>query len=107
MVSPYSDKISRVPPYSKIKLFFTYTGLSPTMVLGWCWGGLGMVLGWSWGGLVVVLEWSWGGLGVVLGWSWGGLWGGLGVVLVTFSPLSFVPGMQWLVQFLCHYIVIL
>ena len=59
------------------------------------------------GGLEVVLEWSWGGLGVVLGWSWGGLWGGLGVVLVTFSPLSFVPGMQWLNQFLCHYIVIL
>ena len=32
MVSPYSDKISRVPSYSRIKTLFTHTGLSPSMV---------------------------------------------------------------------------
>ena len=31
MVSPRSDRISRVPPYSRIYLLFTCTGLSPTM----------------------------------------------------------------------------
>ncbi len=31
MVPPRSDRISRVPPYSRTNLLFTYTGLSPTM----------------------------------------------------------------------------
>ena len=31
MVPPCSDRISRVPPYSKIVRIFTYTGLSPTL----------------------------------------------------------------------------
>ena len=31
MVPPRSDRISRVPPYSRIKLLSTRTGLSPTM----------------------------------------------------------------------------
>ena len=44
-----------------------------------------------------------GGLGVVLGWSWAGL----GLFLVAFPPLSSVSGMQSLVQFPCHYTMIL
>jgi hypothetical protein len=32
MVPPCSDRISRVPPYSRTKTRFTRTGLSPTMV---------------------------------------------------------------------------
>ena len=39
------------------------------MVLGWCWGGVGVVLGWSRGGIKVVL----GGVEEVLGWCWGGV----------------------------------
>ncbi len=31
MVPPYSDRISRVPPYSRLDKTFTPTGLSPTM----------------------------------------------------------------------------
>ena len=31
MVPPRSDRISRVPPYSRTQLFSTRTGLSPTM----------------------------------------------------------------------------
>ena len=31
MVPPCSDRISRVPPYSRIKVRITCTGLSPTM----------------------------------------------------------------------------
>ena len=31
MVPPCSDRIARVPPYSKIDLFFTCTGLSPSL----------------------------------------------------------------------------
>jgi hypothetical protein len=32
MVPPCSDRVSRAPPYSRIKTLFTSTGLSPTMV---------------------------------------------------------------------------
>ena len=32
MVSPCSDRISRVPPYSRTQCQHTHTGLSPTMV---------------------------------------------------------------------------
>lgn len=32
MVPPYSDRISRVPPYSRTKCLSTHTGLSPTSV---------------------------------------------------------------------------
>ena len=32
MVSPFSDRISRVPPYSRIYTLSTSTGLSPSMV---------------------------------------------------------------------------
>ena len=32
MVSPFSDRISRVPPYSRIYILSTSTGLSPSMV---------------------------------------------------------------------------
>ena len=32
MVLPCSDRISRVPPYSRLNLLNTHTGLSPTMV---------------------------------------------------------------------------
>ena len=32
MVPPCSDRISRVPPYSRTKCFSTHTGLSPTSV---------------------------------------------------------------------------
>lgn len=32
MVPPCSDRISRVPPYSRIKCVSTHTGLSPTLV---------------------------------------------------------------------------
>jgi hypothetical protein len=32
VVPPYSDRISRVPPYSRILYYITFTGLSPTMV---------------------------------------------------------------------------
>ena len=32
MVPPYSDRISRVPPYSRIKFNLTHTGLSPAEV---------------------------------------------------------------------------
>ncbi len=31
MVPLYSDRISRVPPYSRVKSLSTSTGLSPTM----------------------------------------------------------------------------
>ena len=33
MVSPFSDRISRVPPYSRTLARITHTGLSPTMAL--------------------------------------------------------------------------
>ena len=33
MVSPFSDRISRVPPYSRTLVRITHTGLSPTMAL--------------------------------------------------------------------------
>ncbi len=33
MVPPYSDRISRVPPYSRTRRRIAYTGLSPTMAL--------------------------------------------------------------------------
>ena len=33
MVSPCSDRISRVPPYSRTFVRITYTGLSPAMAL--------------------------------------------------------------------------
>ena len=32
MVPPCSDRISRVPPYSRTETLFTHTGLSPTLV---------------------------------------------------------------------------
>ena len=32
LVHPYSDKITRVPSYSRLVRCITYTGLSPTMV---------------------------------------------------------------------------
>jgi len=31
VVPPFSDRITRVPPYSKIYVVFTCTGLSPSM----------------------------------------------------------------------------
>ena len=31
MVPPFSNRISRVPPYSRSIFFFTHTGLSPTL----------------------------------------------------------------------------
>ena len=31
MVPPYSDRITRVPPYSRMFMLFTCTGLSPTL----------------------------------------------------------------------------
>ena len=85
--------------------------------MGWSWDGLGVVLGlllgWSWDGLGLPLGWSWDGLGVVLGWSWAGCeevvlgwsWAGLGLSWVTFPPLSFVSGMQTLVQFLYQFML--
>ena len=33
MVPPYSDRISRVPPYSRTIIINTPTGLSPTLVV--------------------------------------------------------------------------
>ena len=33
MVPPCSDRISRVPPYSRTTLLFTHTGLSPSMAV--------------------------------------------------------------------------
>ena len=49
------------------------------MLLGCCWGVVGVVLGCSWGVVGVLLGCCWGVDGVLLGWL--GCWGGVGVLL--------------------------
>jgi hypothetical protein len=41
---------------------------TPTLVLEWCYSGVGVVLQWCYSGVTVVLEWCYSGVTVVLQW---------------------------------------